>query len=236
MRRLSEQHGESGGQALVEFVLGAGVLLAFLLLLPLIGNLLEIRFRTVEAANYSHWAMIKEIAVDEAMLTAQVRQAFYARRGRGDLPDGGVSAWMTFKGKPLVNMESVRMHGIMGGDQLFKPADKVTGSLALPGNGLVVTDVSVGLSHLSDYFPVGPASTLHEKSAGLAYDWRADGPADVEIRLDHASKIHPYPKAQRRTMTKVARLLKKPFGEPRLETNMIRPEYVPMDRLELYAE
>lgn len=236
MRRLSESYCGAGGQALVEFVMGAGVLLAFLLLLPLIGNILEIRFRTVEAANYSHWAKIKGLAVDEAMLTDQIREDFYARPGRGAQSDDNVSAWMTFMGKPLVNIESVKIHGTVTEDQLFKQSDKVTGSLALPGNGLVVTDVSVDLSHLSDYFPGGPANTMHEKSAGLAYDWHADGPADVENRLDHASKIHPYPKAQRRTMTRVARLLRKPFGEPRLETNLVRPEYVPMDRLELYAD
>ena len=71
------------GQALVEFVIGVMVVVLFLVLIPLLGKLLQVRLKVVEAANYVVWEQAKGVAEDDAGMGISVGNRFFSAQGNG---------------------------------------------------------------------------------------------------------------------------------------------------------
>lgn len=232
------------GQAVVEFMTGVGVIVLFLLAFPLLGKLHEIRLATIEASTYATWQRIKngERLTDEA-LREEVAQRFFSgadvllktnmqHKGNGD------PSWLTSKDNSLVEVNEIDVISGISDDGSFGMLGVPRRSLRLSREGLITERVSVRIMHLDDYswLPPIPGLKISQSMAGLRNSWTGESPEAVKNRLYRASSLFPYPKGQKQVVKTVNGLLNILFHEVKLRTDLVKPDIVPVDRLQPYVD
>jgi len=230
----------SRGQALVEFVVGVMVVVLFLVLIPLLGKLLQIRMKVVEAANYVVWEHAKGVAEDDAGMGMMVGHRFFSAQGIGVHSEwkqyANHQGWQTNNGKFMVDVSAVKILTNTTGDKSFKSVRQLTSALSLSTTNLVSPAVVVKVNNLEDYAWVPDSLTMTQQFSIVRDGWTSTSPQDVQLRIGRATVLHPYPKWQRPVMSTVNKLLSLIFGEVRIKTNLVNPEVVPKDRLVKYED
>lgn len=220
------------GQATVEFLTAASLLVGFLLVYSLMGKLMQVRMKAVAAANHVMWARQKGMSTDqEAELSAEVAARFFATSVNGGANVLGQAPWRTARGSRLVSASGVTVDVRAREDGLLAEAGSVSRSLGLEGRGMQVVQVRVRLDHLEEYEGLPAGLTLSESIAGLSGGWEASGPAEIAGRLGRSTRLYPYPHGQDRVVSTVNDVLRLLFGEVRADTDLVRPDAVPADRL-----
>lgn len=230
------------GQAVVEFVVGVGVFVLFLIVIPVFGNLFEIRLRTIEAADYILWRKIKQgIKESDVISSRQVESRFYSYTGQPIMTVKSAASvsnasWVMPDGQPLVKPGSVRVKSAAIAEDIPGAADRVRGAFDLSSSGIQHASVTVRLSVSEQYEWLSAGLKMQQHFAGIGNTWVASGPSEIIRHTAGAHEFHPYPVAQKGVLHTVNGLLDLIFGEVKLRTNLIRPDIVPADRLEVYVE
>lgn len=229
------------GQAVVEFVVGVGVLVLFLIVIPVFGNLFEIRLRTIEAADYVLWRKIKQgIKESDAISSMQIESRFFSYIGQPitTAKSAAVNSatWAMPDGQPLVKPGSIRVKSATIAEDIPGAADRVRSAFDLPSSGIQQASVTVRLSVSEQYEWLSAGMKIQQHFAGIGNTWVASGPPEIIRHTVGAHEFHPYPVAQKGVVHTVNGLLDLIFGEVKLRTNLIRPDIVPADRLEVYVE
>lgn len=230
----------SRGQALVEFVVGVMVVVLFLVLIPQLGKLLQIRMKVVEAANYVVWEQAKGAEEDDAGMGVTVGYRFFSAQGTGIHSEWKQHAshegWRTNNGKFMVDGAAVKVLTNTTSDKSFKSVRLLTNALNLSTANLVSPAVTVKVNNLEEYAWMPESITMRQQFSIVRDGWTSTSPQDVKLRIGRATVLHPYPKWQRPVMSTVNKLLSLIFGEVRINTNLVNPEVVPKDRLVKYED
>ncbi|MDO8331320.1 MAG: hypothetical protein Q7T36_12700 [Fluviicoccus sp.] len=228
------------GQAMVEFVVGVMVVVLFLVLIPLLGKLLQIRMKVVEAANYVVWEQAKGVAEDDAGMGMTVGHRFFSAQGIGVNSEWKQHAnhqgWLTNKGKIMVDGTAVKVLTNTISDKSFKSVRQLTSALSLSTTNLVSPAVVVKVNNLEEYAWLPDSLTMTQQFSIVRDSWTSSSPQDVQLRIGRATVLHPYPKLQRPIISTVNNLLSLIFGEIQVKTNLVNPEVVPKDRLVKYED
>lgn len=228
------------GQALVEFVIGVMVVVLFLVLIPLLGKLLQVRLKVVEAANYVVWEQAKGVAEDDAGMGITIGSRFFSTQGTGIHSEWKQHAhhegWRTNSGKFMVDGDAVKVLTNTTSDKCFRSVRQVTNALSLSTANLHSPTVAVKINHLDEYAWMPDSLIMTQQFSIIRDSWSSSSPQDVQFRVGRATVLHPYPKWQRPVMSAVNKFLSLIFGEPRIRTNLVNPEIVPKDRLVKYED
>lgn len=231
------------GQALVEFVIGVGTLILFLVIIPVFGDLLDIRLHAVEAADYVLWKKISHgTRESDIELSKEVEGVFFQTMENSSLggapsqPGAKRSRWRFGDGQDLTHAGAVIVKSVRIEQDLPGTTESVRQSFELspPRFSRVLVMVKLNQSDKYDWLP--PGLSIWQCFTGGGDAWSASGPREVIQHVEGASRFFPYPVVQKGVVSGLNSLLDLVFGEVKLRTNLVKPDFVPQDRLERYVD
>lgn len=246
------------GQAIVEMVVVAGVMISLFIGTWYLGKFHDLQSTAIQTARYAAWERtVKPPSFSDVTLQSQARARLFswnknAYKASDGKPNGSnwiasdVNAqWTDPKGQLLVKRPddvSVRtaQSALPGGAaQKFSKIISSVGGGNLNANGLYTSDVSVKLIDLAllspQFLPDGQSSlnlTLNEKSALVTDSWDASGAAAVARNTASFSPASIFAKIEPvlSPIKWALSLLEPAFSN--FEPGQVCPDVVPADRID----
>lgn len=228
---------KQNGQAAVEFAMAVMVFLFFIMAMPLFGELFHIRLGMVSSANYALWRQVRDdVPLSDSVLSMQLDSRFFTHRPGDASPLATIAGVpRIINGQPLMGPGAIRVvtqrSSLVGGSAIRMSRD----ALGLAPAQVTAVTVTARLNHLPGYSWMPDNMVMTQRMAGMGHTWSASAPDEIIDRVGHASRLYPYPKAQKTVISTVNRALDLIFGEVKIQTDLVKPDIVPADRLESYA-
>jgi hypothetical protein len=230
------------GQATTEFVIVSLVLVPLFLLVPLVGQVIDLIHATEAASRYAAFeAVVRHTGngwTPDATLAADVRRRFFSHPGvsiktndaAGDFAADRNPLWSDFAGRPLLPRLA---NDVSTSTQIERldalPTAVFAGALNLPQDNLATASVTVTPANVPALPPFDRLS-LHitRRTALLADAWTARAPG-VPRRSIEGSPI-VYPMAAVRSLIGAAGRLPALVLDPPLDVGDFDWDIVPCDR------
>lgn len=224
------------GVGVVEFAVSAGMLVIFIIAIPLIGKIANLNILAIQSLDYAAWEVQKrEGTATSAILTRDVNDRFFAASGAyvktGSVPLGTNLGFTGAQGKPIVARGSVRVQVTpitnKSNDLFnFNEVGRLTRDLKLSSDSYYKVKVTVPLTNLKMLDGLSDSLVITKEMNVLASGWASSSNVDTNDRIKHAGiRVYPHQKASGliRQLQPVFSL----FGEPTINTDVVDSSVVP---------
>ncbi len=224
------------GVGVIEFAVSAGLLVIFIIVIPLIGKIANLNILAIQSLDYAAWEVQKrEGTATSSILTRDVNDRFFAASGAyvktGSVPLGENQGFTGAKGKSMVARGSVKVQvtPITDGtnDRFnFDYVGRLTRDLKLSSNSYYKVKVTVPLTNLRMLDGLSDSLVITKEMNVLTNSWTSLSNADTNNRIKRAGiRVYPHQKAS--SLINALRPVFRLFDEPEIKTDVVDSSVVP---------
>lgn len=224
------------GVGVIEFAVSAGMLVIFIITIPLIGKIANLNLLAIQSLDYAAWEVQKrEGTATSAILTRDVNDRFFAASGAyvktGSVPLGANLGFSGAQGKAMVTRGSVKVQVTPitnnSNDRFnFHDIGRLTRDLKLSSNSYYKVKVTVPLVNLKMLEGLTDSLVITKEMNVLTNGWSSISNIDTNNRIKK-SGIRVYPHQKASGLINALRPVFRLFQEPEINTDVVDSSVVP---------
>lgn len=191
------------GQSIAEFVVASGVMGMLMIAIPMVSKVATVKLKSEQAADYVAWRVNKGVYVnDEADLSREVGQRFFARTGADVLSDRNAdcddASDKDIAGTSLVNWDSISVKNSSKREEYSKTFGTDPLKLATKGfdnlksNGQYLINVAVPVNSVIGIEGFPETFTIKSTTGTLRNNWAANNSSDIKNVVKNSDYLKPY--------------------------------------------
>lgn len=224
------------GVGVIEFAVSAGMLVIFIIAIPLVGKIANLNILAIQSLDYAAWEVQKrEGTATSAILTRDVNDRFFAASGAyvktGSVPLGANLGFSGAQGKAMVIRGSVKVQVTpitnRSNDLFnFDEVGRLTRDLKLSSNSYYKVKVTVPLTNLKMLDGLSDSLVITKEMNVLTNSWISKSNIDTNDHIKNAG-IRVYPHQRASVLINKLKPVFDLFGEPTIRTDVVDSSVVP---------